>query len=61
MERPGRFVAQIPFANLHMPNHHKDADVIEGPLSADQPGAWKRKRFANQGEWNQIACVSYDI
>ncbi|KAF5857450.1 hypothetical protein ETB97_005764 [Aspergillus alliaceus] len=51
---------QIPLVDLQMPDEHKEADVIQGPLSADPSMAKKQKRFPNQGDKTQIACVSYE-
>ncbi|RHZ55215.1 uncharacterized protein CDV56_104825 [Aspergillus thermomutatus] len=51
---------QIPLTDLQMPDEQKEADVIQGPLSADPSMAKKQKRFLNQGDKIQIACVSYE-
>ncbi|KAI9371352.1 hypothetical protein BJX61DRAFT_33278 [Aspergillus egyptiacus] len=51
---------QIPLADLRVPDEHKRADVIRGPLSEDPFLARRQKRFPKQGDETQTACVSYE-
>jgi hypothetical protein len=51
---------RLPLNNLNMPEKHMQADVILGPLSANQADARKKKCFAKQSDEMQIACVSYE-
>ncbi|KAE8150320.1 hypothetical protein BDV25DRAFT_113346 [Aspergillus avenaceus] len=51
---------QIPLVDLRMPHEQKEADVIQGPFLTDPSMAKQQKRFPNQGDKTQIACVGYE-
>ncbi|THC95800.1 hypothetical protein EYZ11_004710 [Aspergillus tanneri] len=43
-----------------MPDEQKEADVVQGPLSADSSMVKTQKPFLNQGDKTQFICVSYE-
>jgi hypothetical protein len=50
----------LPLRDIHVSEKHESADVIIGPVSADQRMARKQKRLAKPSNNFQMACVSYD-
>lgn len=49
----------IPLQDITMPSKFITADVIVGPISADQTQARKEKRFTKQGDESQTVFVSH--